>query len=267
MVFGCLNPVAAYILIIVVVACCVSSTAEDEVTVALYSGGGCWEDSVTASENMFEWMGYKVSLLDADYIDDGSLDDFRIICFTGGDMYRYADDISSRGKKKIRDFVGAGGAYIGICAGAYFASEEIIWAGKDIPTETLGIFPGKTVGIIDGIAPFPKYAMCRVNVVDFDHPITALDVYSEWILYYWGPRLIPAPGTDVDVLGVYAIGGDPAVVAFEYGAGRVFLIGPVPDIEEDSDRDGTDFADEFDDRGSDWELMRKAASWCLKELR
>lgn len=256
---------ATHLLITTVVLCRVSSAAENDATLALYSGKGCWEDSVIASKNMFEWMGYDVFLVDADYIDGKRLNDFRIICFPGGDMYRYADDISSRGKEKIRDFVNAGGGYIGICGGAYFASEEVIWAGKDIPTEPLGIFPGKAVGIIDEIAPFPKYAMCRVNMVDFEHPITASDVYSEWILYYWGPRLIPTPGADVDVLGIYAVNSDPAMVAFEYGTGRVFLIGPVPDIEEDSDRDGTDFAEEFNDRGSDWELMRRAALWCRGE--
>jgi glutamine amidotransferase-like uncharacterized protein len=263
---GHLIPYSSYIVVTAVAVCSVFCGAENKVTVALYSGKGCWDDSVVASEKMFEWMGCDVSLIDAGYVNDKSLDDFGIICFPGGDMYRYADDITSKGKGKLRDFVNAGGGYIGICAGAYFAAEKIIWAGKDIPTEPLGIFPGKAVGIIDEIAPFPKYAMCRVNVVDFEHPITARDIYSLWVLYYWGPRLIPKPGTDVDVLGVYAVGGDPAMVAFEYGAGRVFLIGPVPDIEEDGDRDGTDFAEEFDDLGSDWELMRKAALWCTKEL-
>jgi glutamine amidotransferase-like uncharacterized protein len=260
-----LTTFAIYILTTAVILCRVSSAAENDVALALYSDKGCWEDSTIASKNMFEWMGYDVSLVDADYVDGKSLDDFRIICFPGGDMYRYADDISSRGKAKIRDFVGGGGGYVGICGGAFFASEEIIWAGKDIPTEPLGIFPGKAVGIIDEIAPYPEYAMCRVNIVDFEHPITASDVFSEWMLYYWGPRLIPTPGADVDVLGVYVGCGDPAMVAFEYGAGRVFLIGPVPDIEEDSDRDGTDFAEEFDDRGSDWDLMRRAALWCRGE--
>lgn len=260
-----LIPFLSYFVVTAIAVCAVSCGAQGGVKVALYSGKGCWDDSVVASEKMFEWMGYDVSLIDAGYVNKESLDDFGIICFPGGDMYRYADDITAKGKEKVRDFVKAGGGYIGICAGAYFAAEKIIWAGKDIPTEPLGIFPGKAVGIIDEIAPFPKYAMCRVNVVDFEHPITAPDVYSLWVLYYWGPRLIPTPGTDVDVLGVYAVGGDPAMVALDYGTGRVFLIGPVPDIEEDSDRDGTDFAEEFDDLGSDWELMRKATLWCLKE--
>ena len=53
--------------------------------------------------------------------------------------------------------------------------------------------------------------------------------------------------------------------------GRVFLTGPHPEWEEDSDRDGVDYvqpsvADRFDDQGSDWDLMRNAARWCLHEI-
>ncbi len=37
------------------------------------------------------------------------------------------------------------------------------------------------------------------------------------------------------------------------------------EIEEDSERDGVAFADELDDQGSDWELMRKAVLWSLEK--
>jgi hypothetical protein len=53
------------------------------------------------------------------------------------------------------------------------------------------------------------------------------------------------------------------MIAFEYGLGRVFLVATHPEIEEDSNRDGVDFADELDDQGSDWELMREVILWSL----
>ncbi|GAH55168.1 unnamed protein product, partial [marine sediment metagenome] len=31
------------------------------------------------------------------------------------------------------------------------------------------------------------------------------------------------------------------------------------------DRDGVNFGNELDDKGSDWDLMNKATLWCLKE--
>ncbi|RKY74481.1 hypothetical protein DRQ00_11760 [candidate division KSB1 bacterium] len=105
---------------------------------------------------------------------------------------------------------------------------------------------------------YPEYGMCKLNVVDFSHPITQSEPDSAWMLYYWRPELIPNKDTSVAILGRYDKGNkDPAIVALEYGLGRVFIIGTHPEFQEDSDRDGVDFADEFDDRGSDWKLMKK----------
>ncbi len=38
-----------------------------------------------------------------------------------------------------------------------------------------------------------------------------------------------------------------------------------PEIEENSDRDGVKFGNELDDKGLDWDLMKKATFWCLKK--
>jgi hypothetical protein len=86
---------------------------------------------------------------------------------------------------------------------------------------------------------------------------------STRILYYWGPALLPDDEATVDVLGRYASIDEPAILTLGFGQGRVFLIGTHPEIEEDDDRDGTDFADELNDEGTDWDLMRNAVDWCL----
>ncbi len=233
--------------------------------IALYSDAGCWEESTHALENMFQWMDYSVTLVDAEYINKEDLDNFKILCIPGGDMYQYAQDISAGGKENIRNFIRDGGGYIGICGGAYFASEEVIWRGSQLLMTPLGIFQGTAEGPIDEIAPYPDYEMCKVNIVDSTHPITESEPDSVWILYYWGPVLIPDLPTDVEILGSYDVTNQPAMLVFDYGQGRVFIIGTHPEIEEDSERDNTDFADELDDRGSDWELMKKVVFWCLEE--
>jgi len=70
----------------------------------------------------------------------------------------------------------------------------------------------------------------------------------------------------MEVVGTYAdYNNDPAIIGFGYGEGRVLLIGPHPEIEEDSDRDGTDFADWFEDNGSDWSLLWTATDWVLQQ--
>jgi len=238
----------------------------ESVMVALYSGPGTAEECVKATENMFRWIGCKVTMLGADSINDKSLRGYDILCIPGGNMYQYAQDISSSGKEKIRNYIRAGGSYIGICGGAYFASEKVIWQGSQLPMESLSLFSGTAEGVIDEIVPYPDYGMCRVDIVDSLHPVTRSEPDSIWILYYWGPALTPDLGCDATILADYEKVNLPAMLAFEYGDGRVFLVGVHPEFEEDSDRDGVTLADELDDRGSEWEMMKRAVLWCLKKL-
>jgi len=232
--------------------------------IALYSDRGCWEESVQSAEKMFQWMGCMVRLVNADYINNQGLDNFSILCVPGGDMYQYAQDISAGGKENIKNFLRHGGGYIGICGGAYFASEQVIWRGNRLSMTPLGIFPGTAEGPITEIAPYPDHAMCKVNMVARMHPITQSETDSAWMLYYWGPMLVSDRKANVVVLGRYDTTDQPVMLGFEYGLGRVFLIGTHPEIEEDSERDGVTFGDELDDQGSDWQLMQNAVDWCVR---
>lgn len=253
---------------------CVSEKRGD---IALYSDQGTNRDCIRATQEMFEWFGYTVELIKADYINKVGLDSFRLLCVPGGNMYQYALDISLEGKEKIRDFIRGGGGYIGICGGGYFASEKVFWREQRLPMTPLGIFPGTAKGPMDEIVPFPDQEVVKVNIVDSRHPITRTEPDSIWILYYWGPIFIPNDEAEVSILARYDKGDYPAMIAFNYGRGRVIIIGPHPEFEEDSDRDSVIFKDtvindvtypsedELDDRGSDWELMRKAVHWCLRE--
>ena len=253
------------VLPLLLVTSCQNHKADKSATIALYSDRGADEDCIRATTNMLKWMGYTVELVKANCINNEGLDNFSILCIPGGDMYRYSQDISSEGKEHIKNFIHEGGSYIGICGGAYFASEKVIWRGSQLPMAPLGIFLGTTNGPIDEIVTYPGFGMCKVNIVDSMHPITQSEPDSAWMLYYWGPMFLPNKDADISILGKYDIGNQPAMVAFDYGIGRVFLIGTHPEFEEDSNRDGTDFADSLDDKGSDWDLMKKAVLWCLKK--
>jgi glutamine amidotransferase-like uncharacterized protein len=247
--------------LVLVAGCRVRHASEGHADIALYADRGAEEHCVGATESMFEWMGCRVTRVKALFINNEPLDEFRILCFPGGNMYEYAQDLSSEGKEKIRDFVRDGGGYIGICGGSYFAAERVFWQGEQLPMEPLALYPGISRGPIDEIAPAPERVMAEIYF-DIHHPVTWGEPDTAWILYWMGPALLPDEGAEVDVLGRYDIGGDPAVLAFEYGEGRVFLIGAHPEFEEDSERDGYPASEEFRDRGSDWDLMKRAARWC-----
>ncbi|UCF04832.1 MAG: hypothetical protein JSV33_13040 [bacterium] len=238
----------------------------DEINVALYSGRGADADCKTAAQKMFEWMGYKVQRISPNQINTGSLDGFDLICFPGGNMYYYSQDISVNGKQRIKQFVSGGGGYIGICGGAYFAAERVFWRGDLLDMTPLSLFRGAATGPINQIYQYPDYGMCRLDIAILDHPITSGEDASMSVLYYWGPYLSPNTGFEFDVICDYHVTGSHAMVAFEHGQGRVFLTGAHPEFEEDSDRDGVEFCDVFDDQGSDWDFMKKAARWCLKKI-
>jgi len=233
--------------------------------IALYTGRGTWEDSVNAIQSMFRWMNYTVRSVSAEFINDNGLEGFHILCIPGGDMYDYAQDISAKGKENIKAFVRNGGGYIGICGGAYFAAEKVFWRGSQLAMTSLGLFAGIATGPINEIMPYPNYTMCKVNIVNYVHPITQSEGNSEIMLYYWGPALMPNADANVTILGSYDEGNQTTILTFEYFQGRVFLIGTHPEIEEDSNRDGVSFGDEFNDEGSDWGMMQKAVLWLLEE--
>lgn len=235
-----------------------------QVDIAIYAGRGTWNESVQAAKKMFEWMNYTVETLSAQQINNG-LTNFRILCIPGGNMYEYAQDISSEGKKNIMSFVHDGGGYIGICGGAYFAAETVFWRGSQLAMTPLGLFAGTATGPINEIMPYPNYTMAKVNIVNHVHPITQSEEDSQITLYYWGPALTPNADANISILGNYDDGNQTAIVAFEYHQGRAFLIGTHPEIEEDSYRDEVTFGDEFNDEGSEWDIMQKVVFWLIGE--
>jgi glutamine amidotransferase-like uncharacterized protein len=229
--------------------------------VAIFAGRRVWYEGKTACLNMFKWMNLSVAFVYADDIRNGSLSDFDLLCMPGGWAYSFYEDLQEDGASKILDFVRSGGAYLGICAGAFYTCDYIIWEGirYDYP---IGLFPGYGVGPLDEI-PWPNYNMTRIDIVNHTHPITLSEPAYEHILYYGGPELHSYEGTEVTILATYDVSSQPAIVVFEYGAGRVFLCGPHPEIEENSFRDGASFGEEFDDQGSDWPLMYEAIKWLV----
>ena len=80
-------------------------SVDREAHIALYSDRGVWPESVQAAERMFQWMGYSTDRIDADDVKDGVLDNFALLCVPGGNMYQYAQDLSSIGIENMRSFV------------------------------------------------------------------------------------------------------------------------------------------------------------------
>jgi glutamine amidotransferase-like uncharacterized protein len=242
----------------------------DGVKVAVYDGAlgvsnEPRESSAAALYWMFRWMNATVEMVNSSAIKQGILTDFQIIAVPGGYAYNYHLDLGYSGASAIRSFVAEGGSYWGSCAGAFYALEEFEWTEYG-ETSTqyygLGLFPGRGVGPIIGIADWPNFVMTDVlinttnDLVDLSQEPS---VHS--IMYYGGPYFETDGVANVTTIATYSFNDMPAMIAFEYLNGRVFLTGPHPEWEEDSFRDGSIWDNNLDENGSEWELCKKVSLW------
>jgi len=216
--------------------------------VAIYADRGVWDDGKIALIQMFRYYNEQVDTISASQINSSPISSYDVLVVPGGWAVNYRRSLTSAGLQNIRNFVSEGGVYVGICAGAYFAADSIIWNGRtyDYP---LDLFQGYAIGAIDSIVSWPGYAMTHVTLND-SWRAPSLDS-TQYVLYYGGPYF-ESYGTFFDTAGMYNRINQPGIIVFTYGNGKVILSGVHPEIEEDSDRDSTTFASELPDSGSDW---------------
>lgn len=237
---------------------------------AIYTGSGTWEHSITAFEKFLEWKNLTWEEVSAWDINNNDLRPFyKGIFMPGGWAYNYKKSIRDSGDQHIRDLVADGGAYIGMSAGAYYACDNVKWEGSNYPYY-LNLFHGDCVGPIEEIAPWPEYVMTTMSI-NQAHPTNIYEPIAEDVLYYGEPYFVPYAEQEMQTLASWnaptnsAADKKPGIIGFNYGLGRVLLVGPHPEIEEDSDRDGSNFGDELDDMGSDWPFLWTAVDWSLRE--
>jgi len=250
-----------------------TAKAEDDligVKVAVYDGGlgvssDPRESSAAALYWMFRWMNATVEMVNSSTIRQGILNDFHIIAVPGGYAYNYHLDLGISGANAIRDFIAQGGAYWGSCAGAFYALEEFEWSEYGETTTQyygLGLFPGRGVGPIIGIADWPDITMTDVQINTTNELIDLSQEQSNHsIMYYGGPYFETEGMENITTLATYSYNGMPAMIAFEYEQGRVFLTGPHPEWEENNFRDGSVWDNYLDENGSEWDLCKKIALW------
>lgn len=165
--------------------------------VAVYIGTGAWHDGVVAFEKMLDWMNVTWKEIDAVDVNSQNLTQVcDALWMPGGDASGYKININSSGVSNIIQFVSSGGAYIGTCAGAYYAADYIVWEGApyDYP---LKLFKGHADGSILAISPWPHYTMTTLDM-NMSDPINAGGTSKEDMLYYGGPEFYPVPNQNAN---------------------------------------------------------------------
>lgn len=231
--------------------------------VKIYSDTGTWEQGIIALENMLRWKGLESRRILRGDINSGDFArDCAVVVFPGGYSGDYSTAINAVGNRALRGYTENGGAYFGICAGAYYAAGTIEWEGARYFGE-LDLFEGTASGALNDIAPWPEYALTDISL-NPAHPVNRYQQRRLRVMYYGGPSFHPRTNVAVDTIATWtALEKQAAIISFQYGRGRVILCGPHPEIEEDGTRDGTLFGSELNDLESDWGLLWSAFDWLL----
>lgn len=174
-------------------------------------------------------------------LNDGSfeLSRFAAVVFGGGFAYPgYTMLISEEAKARLREFVESGGVFMGVCAGAFFACDRVLWEGALYDDESgysLDLLSGVCIGPIESLSVYPEWALAEVGFLA--HPaLEGFDdaPFTRTLWYGAGPYFDPDDETAVTVATYESDGlperGEAALVTFPMGAGQVILWGPHPEV-------------------------------------
>ncbi|MBS3999243.1 MAG: T9SS type A sorting domain-containing protein [Desulfobulbaceae bacterium] len=228
----------------------------------IYTDDGTWSDGIIALEQFFDYNNithkrvYAFDLNNTDNYNNASA-----ICFPGGYAYNYKVALTDKAVNNIRHYIANGGSYIGVCAGAFFASSNVVWEDEEY-SYSLSLFKGKAIGSIPKIAKWDNYAMTNITI-NQENKILQNSQDNLAVLYYGGPYF-ESEETIFDTIATWDDFNDlPAIISFEYEQGKVLLIGPHLEIEENDDRDSVNFAQELNDVETDWDFLSIIVNWVL----
>ncbi|KAF7729784.1 biotin holocarboxylase synthetase [Apophysomyces ossiformis] len=166
--------------------------------VLVYSDSGTSKNSVRHTEATFTKIlghSYQIIKVDADLIKQGGWEQgCALLVVPGGRDQPYCGDLNGDGNRKIKEYVKKGGRYLGICAGAYYASASIEFEKGDPDMEVCGprelaFYPGLCRGtILPGFkynseqgaraAACGKFAPSLRDLCDFPLPSTIKTYYN-----------------------------------------------------------------------------------------
>ncbi|MFH1811513.1 MAG: BPL-N domain-containing protein [Pseudomonadota bacterium] len=223
--------------------CCAPATAQDAseddagardgsiavpTTIALYDGLGVWPDGFSALQGAIRSADLELRVVTAAEVRDGVLDDVAALVMGGGWAWDQWQGLGDDGISAIRRFVLAGGGYLGICAGAYLASDDVVWEGTWV-AYPLNLFNGTAEGPVPGLPAWPDAGTAQVARVDGEHSLQASGTLA--VYYQGGGAFVPRDPTEVVPLLRYA-DNSLAALALDAGHGRVVLTGVHLEMEQ-----------------------------------
>ncbi len=212
----------------------VEAAAQGRTKVAIYVGagtGGAGPRAIEAEVKAHPER-YLARIIGSEEVRGGGLKQFDVVVFPGGSGSKQAEALGERGREEVRSFVAGGGGFIGICAGCYLACENFSWSLK----------------ILNARTKSPKWERGRGEVALRIAPdqvgMLGLEGGRAKVKYANGPILEPAGSAEIPDYVTWATYetelskngtpkgiqvGSPAILAGEFGKGRVIGVGPHPE--------------------------------------
>lgn len=158
-------------------------------------------------------------------ISGNCLENTKLLIMPGGADLYFCEKLNGTENNIIKDFVKNGGAYLGICAGAYYACSSLNWNDNEINgTRELSFYKGTATG--------PIYKWLEVPTNPYDGSwIYAAKIKTDktsFITKYNGGPVFSEPNDNKQVIARYTEleNSPPAIVSGIYGAGKYILSSP-----------------------------------------
>ena len=203
-------------------------------------------ESVALKRMIEEKLECECVLIPCSEIKIGALSQYDLLFVPGGSSRLMAQALGSSGKEKVREFIQKGGGYVGICAGAFLATDrfensldivdakplvedvdipemgKISMAERGIGTVMVSVNDaGREIfGDLGGLLS-ASYTGGPVFSKNSDRWFPECITLAEYRNEIW--KYVPQRGTMVQT---------PAIITFEFGKGRAILFGFHPEISE-----------------------------------
>ena len=212
--------------------------------VLIYGGVGTSPVSVKCTLNTISAIlspFFDVKCIDSEFLNNEPWEKYcRCIVIPGGADLPYVSHLKSDTLQRIRKWVANGGIYIGICAGAYFASSSIEFE-KDRPeykiceNRELALFEGSSLGAV-----FPNF---EYNTEKGSHAALLVDENArDFVTYFNGGcsfKYNEGDSNYVTLARYKEANMLPAIVFGFLGKGKVLLTGAhIEYAEEDPELKG-----------------------------
>lgn len=220
---------------------CKDETDDSPIQVAVFkaeNGVGPSSEDMIAALGSSDSINIRVVRITSDEIRAGKLADIDVLVHPGGSGGAQGKDLDTLGREAVREFIRGGGGYLGVCAGAYLATNEYPWS--------LNLLDAK---VVDRRHWARGKGMVVIEFSSEGGDFFNYDFDEMMIHYGQGPLLARREWDDPDVpdyesLAIYSteiaekgapegiMVGNSAIVRTEYGGGRVFCFSPHPEMTD-----------------------------------